>query len=162
MITFFERFDKFMKFKGLNDNKISIETGISNGLIGKGRVRGAISQDNISKILNTYPELNANWLLTGRGSMLINGDLIGEVVNIDQVHDVQTKYESQSTIDINHEQVVKQLEEERELLKQSHKEIGILEFRLNSTTTELEKAMKEIERLKKMVENVVERKLINK
>lgn len=70
MITFFERLDKFMIYKQLNDNKISIEAGISNGLIGKGRVRGAISQDNISKILNTYTDLDANWLLTGRGEML--------------------------------------------------------------------------------------------
>lgn len=34
MIDFFERLDKFMIFKGLNDNKITLEAGISNGLIG--------------------------------------------------------------------------------------------------------------------------------
>jgi hypothetical protein len=72
MINFFDRLDKFMEFKGLNDNKISVEAGISNGLIGKGRKRGAISQENISKILCTYPEIDANWLLTGKGEMLRN------------------------------------------------------------------------------------------
>ena len=59
-----------MKYKGLNDNKITVEAGISNGLIGKARVRGALSQENISKILYKYPDLDANWLLTGQGSML--------------------------------------------------------------------------------------------
>ena len=70
MIDFFDRLDKFMKYKGLNDNKITVSTGISNGLIGKGRKRGGISQENISKILYTYPDLDANWLLTGKGNML--------------------------------------------------------------------------------------------
>lgn len=70
MTVFFERLDNFMKHKNLNDNKITIEAGISNGLIGKGRKRGALSQENISKILHAYPDLNANWLFTGREDML--------------------------------------------------------------------------------------------
>lgn len=70
MLLFFSRLDNFMKYKGLNDNKITVEAGISNGIIGKARKRGALSQENISKILFKYPELNANWLLTGTGEML--------------------------------------------------------------------------------------------
>lgn len=86
MIDFFSRLDKFMNYKGLNDNKITVETSISNGLIGKGRKRGALSQDSISKILHTYPELDANWLFTGRGSMLIK-DEKDELENIDKEED---------------------------------------------------------------------------
>lgn len=70
MIDFFDRLDMFMRYRGLNDNKISLTAGISNGLIGKGRKRGGISQENISKLIHAYPELDANWLLTGQGSML--------------------------------------------------------------------------------------------
>ena len=70
MIDFFSRLDKFMIYSDLNDNKITVKAGISNGLIGKGRKRGSISQENISKILYSFPELNADWLLTGRGEML--------------------------------------------------------------------------------------------
>ena len=70
MIDFFGRLDMFMRYRGLNDNKISLAAGISNGLIGKGRKRGGISQENISKLIHAYPELDANWLLTGQGSML--------------------------------------------------------------------------------------------
>lgn len=80
MIDFFSRLDIYMKFKGLNDNKITIETGISNGLIGKARKRGALSQENISKILHRYPELDANWLLTGNGDML-KTNLMAESIN---------------------------------------------------------------------------------
>lgn len=70
MIDFFSRLDKFMTYKGLNDNKLTVETGISNGLIGKARKRGSLSQENISKILYTYNELDANWLFTGYGYMI--------------------------------------------------------------------------------------------
>lgn len=72
MIDFFSRLDNYMKYKGLNDNKITVQSDMSNGLIGKARKRGALSQDNISKILYTYPDLNANWLLIGKGEMLID------------------------------------------------------------------------------------------
>ena len=72
MIDFFERLDSFMIYKGLNDNKITNEANISNGLIGKARKRGSLSQENISKILYTYPELDANWLFTGLGNMIVN------------------------------------------------------------------------------------------
>lgn len=70
MIDFFERLDKYMKFKGLNDNKLSVKTGISNGLIGKARKRGSLSGKNISKLINTYQDLSADWLFTGEGSMI--------------------------------------------------------------------------------------------
>lgn len=82
MIDFFERLDKFMIFKGLNDNKVTIETGISNGLIGKARKKGGgISLENISKILNTYPELNSEWLLKGVGEMIKNEKNIQQANN---------------------------------------------------------------------------------
>src|SRR5690606_19624980 len=72
MISFFDRLDKYMKFKELNDNKMTLETGISNGLIGKARKRGSLSQENISKILHVYKDLNANWLLADRGEMILH------------------------------------------------------------------------------------------
>jgi hypothetical protein len=74
MSDFFDRLDKHMEYKGLNDNKITVETGISNGLIGKGRKRGGLSQENISKILYTYNDLDANWLFRGTGEMIIHNE----------------------------------------------------------------------------------------
>ena len=81
MPSFFDRLDSFMKYRNLNDNKLTNETGISNGLIGKARKRGALSQDNISKILYAFPELDANWLLTGKGEMLKLGDTAPDLPN---------------------------------------------------------------------------------
>jgi hypothetical protein len=62
-----------MEYRELNDNKITVETGMSNGLIGKARKRGSLSQENISLILSTYRELDANWLFIGEGEMIKSG-----------------------------------------------------------------------------------------
>lgn len=73
MIDFFSRLDTYMKINNLNDNKLTIEAGLANGIIGKARKRGSLSQDNIAKILHTYP-LDANWLFTGSGNMIREND----------------------------------------------------------------------------------------
>jgi hypothetical protein len=82
MEDFFGRLDKFMAFKKLNDNKITVITGISVGSIGKQRKgsRG-LSNESIAKILNSFPELDADWLLTGRGEMLKSRQTVGDVSN---------------------------------------------------------------------------------
>lgn len=65
-----------MKTKGLNDNKVTIELGLSVGTLGKSRKEGRdISDKNIEKILNFYTDINKVWLLTGEGEMLRNDSL---------------------------------------------------------------------------------------
>lgn len=65
-----ERFDKYMKTKGLNDNKVTNDLGLSIGTLGKSRKENRdLSEKNIEKILNFYTDLNRTWLLTGEGSM---------------------------------------------------------------------------------------------
>lgn len=66
-----EQFDKYMKFKGLNDNKVTTQLGISTGTIGKSRKPNRdLSDKVIEQILNFYTDLNEVWLLTGEGEML--------------------------------------------------------------------------------------------
>lgn len=65
-----DRFDKYMKIKGLNDNKVTIDLDLSVGTLGKSRKENRdLSERNIEKILNFYMDLNKTWLLTGEGSM---------------------------------------------------------------------------------------------
>ena len=65
-----ERFDKYMKTKGLNDNKVTNDLGLSIGTLGKSRKENRdLSEKNIEKILNFYTDLNRTWLLNGEGSM---------------------------------------------------------------------------------------------
>ena len=64
-----------MAGKNLNDNKLTVLAGLSIGLLSKARKRGGVmSSDNIEKILLACPDLNANWLITGQGEMIIGNE----------------------------------------------------------------------------------------
>lgn len=66
-----DRFDKYMKYSNLNDNKVTVALGLSVGTIGKSRKPGRDLSDNVIElILNQYTNLNRIWLMTGEGEML--------------------------------------------------------------------------------------------
>lgn len=69
--NFIDRLEIFMETLNLNNNQLSNKAGLSNGLLGKARKnRSAMNSDSIEQILYAYPNLNADWLITGRGEML--------------------------------------------------------------------------------------------
>ncbi len=91
--TFFTRLDQFMKFKGLNDNRITVQTNIAVGTLGKQRRSGkGLSYDSILKILSTYPELNPAWLIMGKGEMLIKEDCTSN--NLDSIIEIIGRQET--------------------------------------------------------------------
>ena len=66
-----DRFDLYMKHKKLNDNQVSIQLGLSNGVIGKSRNPGRdISRRVLEQIEKYYADLNMDWLVSGTGEML--------------------------------------------------------------------------------------------
>lgn len=66
-----DRFDNYMKSCGLNDNRVTIDLGLSVGTLGKSRKENRdLSNRVIEQILNFYTDLNRTWLLTGEGEML--------------------------------------------------------------------------------------------
>ena len=66
-----DRFVEYMKIKGLNDNKVTLECGLSQGLLGQAKTgKSDLGAKTIDKILNKYQDLNKVWLLTGEGEML--------------------------------------------------------------------------------------------
>ena len=61
-----DRLDKYLQYKHLSDNKITVQLGLSIGTIGKSRKEGRdISDRVIEQILNYYTDLNKDWLLYG-------------------------------------------------------------------------------------------------
>ena len=68
--SFIERLQYYMQEKGINDNQMTVNAGLSVGLIGKAKGSNkGMNAANIEKILLAYPDLNPDWLLTGRGKM---------------------------------------------------------------------------------------------
>lgn len=69
--NFIERLQYYMTQKCISDNKLTVDADLSVGLIGKAKKNGkAMNSANIEKILLACPDLNPDWLLTGRGEML--------------------------------------------------------------------------------------------
>lgn len=70
MGKFIERLQIFMEKSGINDNQMTVKASLSVGLLGKAKKSGKdMAAESIEKILCAYPELSADWLLTGRGNM---------------------------------------------------------------------------------------------
>ncbi len=70
MITI-ERFKEYLDSKGISNAQAERDCGLSNGLVGNAfKTKTTIGSDKIEKILTTYQDLSAEWLLRGSGSMI--------------------------------------------------------------------------------------------
>ncbi|WP_246118438.1 S24 family peptidase [Apibacter muscae] len=66
-----DRIKYFIDYKCISINKFSLSVGASNSYFNKIlKDNNSIGSDRIEKILRTYPEMNPEWLLTGKGEML--------------------------------------------------------------------------------------------
>lgn len=97
MLRRIDRFDQYMEYKSLNDNKVTIELDLSTGLIGKSRKPGRDLSDRVvEKILNHYSDLDRVWLLTGEGNMLVDND--NDVTTVDLNENLIPFYDSVTSI----------------------------------------------------------------
>ena len=70
-MTFTERLQKFMDYKKLNANKVTVDAGLSIGLIGRAiKNNSGLNSETIEKILFTYNDLNPDWFLLENGDMI--------------------------------------------------------------------------------------------
>lgn len=67
-----QRIQQYIENKGISKYRFYQRSGLSNGALDKGE---NIGSDKCEKILYAFPDLNSDWLLTGRGSMLKNNGL---------------------------------------------------------------------------------------
>lgn len=62
-----DRIFQILEYKGISKNRFYKDTGLSNGFLDKVKDIGV---SKIEYILNSYPEINIEWLMTGKGPML--------------------------------------------------------------------------------------------
>lgn len=70
-MTITERLEEYMIHKGLNANRMTTQAGLSIGLIGRAiKNNTTLNSETIEKILQTFPDLNPEWLLLEQGNMM--------------------------------------------------------------------------------------------
>ena len=70
-----ERLISFLNYKGLSQGRFEKLVGLSNGYLDKLRHAPSVAKTQI--IIDTFPELNRTWLLTGEGEMLNSDSPLG-------------------------------------------------------------------------------------
>lgn len=66
-----KRIKDYLDYKGIKISVFEKSVGLSNGSFGGQLKRNrTIGIDKLENILKTYPDLDANWVLTGKGEML--------------------------------------------------------------------------------------------
>lgn len=68
-----QRLVKYLKYKGIGQNKFEKSAGISNGYISN--LKSTPGAGILTKILNSAPDLSQQWLLTGEGPMLVTSEV---------------------------------------------------------------------------------------
>ncbi|WP_372772324.1 helix-turn-helix domain-containing protein [Mangrovibacterium sp.] len=105
------RIKHFMDYKGISSSELADTIGVQRSNVThvlQGRNKPGFQF--ISKLLETYPDINAKWLITGDGEMLVGPpvkkpDLFDAVPKIDsaptEIQQPQTPVEPQKTSEIN-------------------------------------------------------------
>ncbi|MDP3444836.1 MAG: hypothetical protein Q8T08_18410 [Ignavibacteria bacterium] len=62
-----QRVLEYLDYKSLSRYKFYKMTGLSNGFLDK---EGSMTTDKCMKIVDEFPDLNIDWLITGKGSMI--------------------------------------------------------------------------------------------
>lgn len=66
-----DRMLAYLKYKGISENKATVDCGLAKGLIYQAKSGKAdIGAKAIEKVLATYTDISSVWLLTGEGPML--------------------------------------------------------------------------------------------
>lgn len=74
-----QRIKEYLKYKGVKIIDFSATIGVSNAYISS--IRRSIQPDKLVRIQQAYPDLNIEWLVTGRGNMLNTPQQAMSVIN---------------------------------------------------------------------------------
>ncbi|MFK7061388.1 hypothetical protein V3Q90_14820 [Flavobacterium oreochromis] len=116
-----DRIIQFIEYKGLTKYKFYKKTNLSNGFLDK---KGTIGVDKCEIIYSFFPEINLEWLITGKGEMLktnITTEAVQENSGIDYKELAEARKETieslKETLESKNEQI-QYLKEENTRLKQ--------------------------------------------
>jgi hypothetical protein len=68
-----DRIILFIRYKNLSMRAFDMSIGVGNGYTSKQSKSGAsVGSDVLERIIDTYPDLNPLWLITGKGNMILD------------------------------------------------------------------------------------------
>ena len=68
-----ERLMQYIDYKGISKRAFEVDNDLSNGYLGKQLSRNAdLGEGILTRILDNCPDLSPEWLLTGKGQMIIS------------------------------------------------------------------------------------------
>ena len=77
-----ERILQFIEYKGITLTDFFKITGIKRGFLDTDKLKSSVSDVFLTKILASFPEINPEWLITGKGDMMRNNENEQEDFNI--------------------------------------------------------------------------------
>ncbi|SNR14527.1 hypothetical protein [Tenacibaculum jejuense] len=94
----YKRVEEIIVFKNMNISSFEEKIKVSNNSIGTAIRRKASFKSNVlNKILNSFPDINPTWLLTGRDDMLLKN------IAVVGVNEPEETYNSKNTSELKKE-----------------------------------------------------------
>lgn len=98
------RLKQFIDYKSITIHNFEIKIGASENQIGKFiKTNTRLRSDIFQKIHDSFPELNLDWLITGRGSMLIDRSPSNSIIGDNNTlagHDIHIPIPSPTSPDL--------------------------------------------------------------
>jgi len=113
-----ERILQFIEFKDIKKSSFLEETTIKRGFLDSDKLNQAISDENLTKIIVTYPDVSLEWILTGKGEMLRS--------NVTDPLPTPIYNEKEKPNDGMLELLKEQLKEKDTIIKDLNREIGVM------------------------------------
>nr|WP_320037146.1 hypothetical protein [uncultured Bacteroides sp.] len=145
-MTVIERIYQLIDKMDLNVSEFSDSVEVSNGYFAKQKTgKGNVGSQIIEKIVSIYPQVNADWLISGRGKMFHNDspnniiDDTGQTKQsssiLKETRDPYNKSVNKDTKDFFFEL----LERKEKQIKELNREIGELQYKYKKLLENLEK-----------------------
>ena len=156
-----DRFDEYMTFKHLNDNRATKDLGFSIGMIGKSRSEGRdLSKKAVQRILAIYNDIDETWFKTGEGEMICEPrnsrlGLFGKEKAEEEPEDRSAYTASPTSLDKLIDQMFTNGKTMAELAKQigfAHQLIANEQQHLSNAQQHLTKAQEETDRILSLLE----------
>lgn len=111
MLKTIDRLIQFIKLAGLSARQFDISIGAANGYTLRMQKNNAsVGSDVIENIINVYPQLNVEWLITGEGEMLKEKEeIILDYDDLSSDRKLEIERIIEERIKLKHQQELRQL-----------------------------------------------------